>query len=294
MKPIVLATDGSPSAAEATLEAVALATAFGAPLVAIAVEHVATPGYGYYGYADLVVEMAKLERDHVEETLAQTKAVAAEAGVECEVVHGTGSVAETIGRLARKRNARMIVIGAHGWGPVRRLWHGSVSGAVLHEAHCPVLVVRGGPELLADSPVPVHETAARCRAAEVVTDVDSYDAVVVGGSLYMGRWHADARRLLRRHRTALEGRPLAVFALGPLTTEEQQVADSSDQLNDALARLGVHPWFVTVFGGVVDPAKLRFPFNRMPQTDARVWPEIEAWATQLGARFSQLAHAEPV
>jgi nucleotide-binding universal stress UspA family protein len=161
MKPIVLATDGSPSAAEATLQAVVLATALGAPLVAIAVEHVEVPGYGYYGYSDLVAEMTKIERDHVEETLAQTMAVATEAGVECDVVHGTGPVAEAICRLATERDARMIVIGAHGWGPVRRLWHGSVSSAVLHEAHRPVLVVRGGPELLAEEVVPYEEALAR-------------------------------------------------------------------------------------------------------------------------------------
>lgn len=161
MKPIVLATDGSPSAAEATLEAVALARAFDAPLIAIAVELAATPGYGYYGSADLVAELTRIERDHVEETLAQTKAAATEAGVECEVVHGTGPVAEAIGHLATTRGARMIVIGAHGWGPVRRLLHGSVSGAVLHEAHCPVLVVRGGSEPLADGVALTHETVAR-------------------------------------------------------------------------------------------------------------------------------------
>src|SRR5437764_2929481 len=45
MKPIVLATDGSPSAAEATLTAVELAKALGAPLVAVSVEHVVVPGY---------------------------------------------------------------------------------------------------------------------------------------------------------------------------------------------------------------------------------------------------------
>ncbi len=161
MKPIVLATDGSPSAAEATLEAVALAKSLDAPLVAISVEHVSTPSYAHYGYADLVAELTTVARDHVEETLAQTKAVAVEAGVECDVVHGTGLVAQEIGRLAIQRDARMIVIGAHGWGPARRLWHGSVSGAVLHEAHCPVLVVRGGPELLADDLATACDTVAR-------------------------------------------------------------------------------------------------------------------------------------
>lgn len=161
MKPIVLATDGSPSAAEATLRAIELARALEAPIVAVAVEHVAAPGYGYYGYADLVSEMTKIEQEHVEQTLAQAKAVATEAGIECTTVHVTGPVTEAICRVAKQHDGQMIVIGAHGWGPIRRLWHGSVSTAVLHEAHCPVLVVRGGPELLAEDLVPPHEALVR-------------------------------------------------------------------------------------------------------------------------------------
>ena len=40
----------------------------------------------------------------------------------------------------------MIVLGAHGWGTVKRILFGSVSTAVLHHASCPVLIVRGEPE----------------------------------------------------------------------------------------------------------------------------------------------------
>jgi nucleotide-binding universal stress UspA family protein len=90
MKPIVLATDGSPSAAEATLNAVELARALGAPLVAVAVEHVVVPGYGYYGYGDLIAELTKIETEHVDETLAHVKAVAGEAGIPCDTVQGCG------------------------------------------------------------------------------------------------------------------------------------------------------------------------------------------------------------
>ena len=151
MKPIVLATDGSPSAAEATLQAVELARVLDVPLVAIAVEHVAVPSYGYFGYAEILAEVSTIESEHVDKTLAHTKAVATEAGVACDVVHGAGVVVDDICRVARQRNARMIVIGAHGWGSVRRALHGSVSTAVLHEAPCPVLVVRGGPEALRET-----------------------------------------------------------------------------------------------------------------------------------------------
>lgn len=154
MKPIVLATDGSPSAARATVHAVELARAFGASLVAVSVEQVTVPTYGYFGYADLVTELTKIERTHVEETLAQAKAVAEAADVECEAVHATGAVAETICEIARERDAQLVVVGAHGWGPIRRLLHGSVSTAVLHDAPCPVLVVRNGHGAPADVATP--------------------------------------------------------------------------------------------------------------------------------------------
>lgn len=160
MKPIVLATDGSPSAAEATLQAVEFARVLDAPLVAVAVEHVNIPSYGYYGYAEILSEARKMESTHVDQTLTQVKMVAAEAGVECDVVHGSGLVADAITTVARQRNARMIVIGAHGWGPVQRALHGSVSTAVMHDAPCPVLVVRGGPEALLHPDALEHATTA--------------------------------------------------------------------------------------------------------------------------------------
>jgi nucleotide-binding universal stress UspA family protein len=142
MKSIVLATDGSPSAKEATLRAVELAAALDATLVVVAVEPVAVPAYSYYGYSEVVTELARLEHEQVDEVLARARSVADEAGVRCEVVHAAGTVSDEICAVAAKHRARMIVIGAHGWGRVRRLLHGSVSSAVLHDAPCPVLVVR--------------------------------------------------------------------------------------------------------------------------------------------------------
>ena len=99
-----------------------------------------------------MAELSKVAAERVEETLAQVLAVADEAGVVCEAVHAAGSVPEEICRTAARRKARMIVIGAHGWGPLRRVLHGSVSTAVVHEARCPVLVVGAAPELVDERP----------------------------------------------------------------------------------------------------------------------------------------------
>ena len=52
-------------------------------------------------------------------------------------------------------------------------------------------------------------------AAEV-RDVTAYDAVLIGGGLYAGRWQRDAARLARRERKALLRRPVWLFSSGPL------------------------------------------------------------------------------
>jgi menaquinone-dependent protoporphyrinogen oxidase len=117
------------------------------------------------------------------------------------------------------------------------------------------------------------------RPASDVTDVEPYDVVVIGGALYMGRWHRDARRLLSHHRAALAVRPVFVFGMGPLEMVDDQVAASRKQLDNALSKVPeVKPIGVAIFGGVVDPENLHFPFNHMPAGDARDPEAIRAWA----------------
>ena len=50
--------------------------------------------------------------------------------------------AEAILRVARTRKADLIVIGTHGYSALKGLLLGSVGQKVLHQAHCPVMVVR--------------------------------------------------------------------------------------------------------------------------------------------------------
>jgi hypothetical protein len=60
---------------------------------------------------------------------------------------------------------------------------------------------------------------------------------------------------------------------------EPDVAAARKQLEKALAAVPeLTPASVAVFGGVVDPSALHFPFNRMEASDARDWDAIRTWS----------------
>ena len=122
---------------------------------------------------------------------------------------------------------------------------------------------------------------AHLRPAMDVRDLDGYAAVVLGAPIYMGRWHRHAHAFLRRNQRSLAGRPLAVFALGPLHDDAKEWSEARAQLDAALARHGVEPLAVEIFGGRIDPSTLHFPFSKMPSGDARDWSAITAWSEAL-------------
>jgi menaquinone-dependent protoporphyrinogen oxidase len=123
-----------------------------------------------------------------------------------------------------------------------------------------------------------------------VKTLDSYDAVVLGAAIYNAKWNADAHQFLSQHQEALRQRPVAVFALGPLSTSDAAMVRSRRQLDKELER---YPWLkpvtVGMFVGKYDPAKpgLGFFERLMPASDHRDWNAIRAWANAL---VTQLKH----
>jgi menaquinone-dependent protoporphyrinogen oxidase len=139
-----------------------------------------------------------------------------------------------------------------------------------------------------------HGFAVDVRPAATVSDISPYDGVVLGGALYMGRWHHDATHFLERYRDELAELPVAVFAMGPGTLEDNDVARSRAQLDKALSKVPeVEPVALAIFGGVVDPSTLHFPLNHMPATDARDWEAIEAWSEYVAAALRVLRYPPP-
>jgi menaquinone-dependent protoporphyrinogen oxidase len=124
------------------------------------------------------------------------------------------------------------------------------------------------------------------RAAGGVDHLDEYSGVVLGGAIYMGRWHRDARGFAKHAADELGALPVAVFALGPVDDDPDHRAGSEKQFRAALGKLAFEPVTVHLFGGVADPGKLRFPFNHMAAADVRDWDAIRTWALEVADRFA--------
>lgn len=140
MRPIVSAADGSASAAPAMEQAIEFAAESQAPLLVVTVWDSPYTGLGYAPLPAVVdVDAGMMERaPQIVEAVAQR---ARAAGVNAETVVRRGFPVDEICRLADERDARLIVIGSHHWGRVRRGLFGSVSQGVVQSAHCTVLVV---------------------------------------------------------------------------------------------------------------------------------------------------------
>jgi menaquinone-dependent protoporphyrinogen oxidase len=129
-----------------------------------------------------------------------------------------------------------------------------------------------------------------CRARKA-KDVDSYQAVVVGGSVHMGKVAGEVTRFVRRNQGALTEVPVAHFVVCLEVTDEVEenrlkAARHLDALRQAAPN--VEPVDATLFAGAVladtDEFKRLFPLLKGPvkamaeQPDHRDWEAIRAWA----------------
>jgi menaquinone-dependent protoporphyrinogen oxidase len=139
----------------------------------------------------------------------------------------------------------------------------------------------------------VAETLRECgvdavaRPAGEVHELTGYSAVVLGTALYFFHWRGEAHRFLRRNRQEMTDLPVAVFGLGPIEDTPEQFEGARGHLDKGLSK---HPWLtpvsVAVFGGHLDPTRLRFPDNnaavrKMGAVDLRDFDTIRAWARGL-------------
>ena len=129
--------------------------------------------------------------------------------------------------------------------------------------------------------------ATDVRPAGRVTDVVRYDAAVIGGAVYSGQWHQDARQLLVRHLEVFRCLPVWLFSSGPLDAS----ASAGDiapppEVAAIAARIGARGH--TTFGGRLPSDVDAFLARTLGREHAGDWrdPErIDAWAQEIAAEL---------
>jgi menaquinone-dependent protoporphyrinogen oxidase len=108
---------------------------------------------------------------------------------------------------------------------------------------------------------------------------------VVGGGLYAGRRHRDARRFVRRHGKDLAGRPLWLLSSGPLdASASQRDIPPVPWVEKATARLDAQDHIT--FGGCLREGARGWGAGMLLRNgkggDFRAFGRIEAWAARIG------------
>lgn len=143
MKKILIATDGSPSSAEAVEFGVDLAAEHEAAVifvhVAPATDVLPVAGYGMGGGLPRVPHELT-EYDRV--SLDDAEQIASEHGVRASTKLLVGDTVDEIVAYADNQDVDMIVVGSRGHGALASALLGSVSRGVLSESKRPVMIVR--------------------------------------------------------------------------------------------------------------------------------------------------------
>ncbi|XWS22491.1 hypothetical protein CRYUN_Cryun29cG0039700 [Craigia yunnanensis] len=74
--------------------------------------------------------------------LEKAKDICAAQGVTAEIITEIGDPRMTICNMAEKLNINLLILGDRGFGKIKRAFIGSVSNYCVHNAKCPVLVVK--------------------------------------------------------------------------------------------------------------------------------------------------------
>jgi nucleotide-binding universal stress UspA family protein len=143
MKKILIATDGSPSSAEAVELGIELAAEHEAAVIFVHVaprtDVLGLAGYGMAGSLPRVPHVVS-EEDRV--SLVEAAETAEAQGVHASTKLLVGDIVDEIVAYADTQDVDMIVVGSRGHGALASALLGSVSRGVLSESKRPVMVVR--------------------------------------------------------------------------------------------------------------------------------------------------------
>ena len=135
MAGIVVGYDGTDSSKAALDAAIELAKDLGDPVLAVF-------GYGVNPMGGEVKDHVQTLKEHGEKVTAEAVERAGAGGAKAEAVLADQEGADALIAVANDRNARMIVVGSRGEGPIRGAILGATAYRLVHTSETPVLVVR--------------------------------------------------------------------------------------------------------------------------------------------------------
>lgn len=121
-----------------------------------------------------------------------------------------------------------------------------------------------------------------------VESVEPFDAVVLGSSVYVGRWAAAARAMVDRCGPGLRDRPVWLFSSGPVGNPPAPEGDP-EEAAAIMTRLGARGH--RTFPGRLDSGDLGLAERaavallQAEQGDFRVWADVTDWAGAIAAEL---------
>lgn len=132
----------------------------------------------------------------------------------------------------------------------------------------------------------LKEAAADVVQIKNVSDISSYQAVVIGSAIYMGKWMSEAVHFLEKNRDALRQVPVAYYLVcmtlaQPTEKKRAEVLAYMDPILKAVPE--IKPVAIGTFAGALHYSNLSWINKKIlkakgtPEGDFRDWNAIRAW-----------------
>jgi menaquinone-dependent protoporphyrinogen oxidase len=135
---------------------------------------------------------------------------------------------------------------------------------------------------------------AEVQPADGIKDVSSYQAVVLGSAVYVGKWRKQAVKFLNANSKTLANIPVWIFSSGPTGEGDTVELLNGWRIPESIQPVLDHiqPRDVVVFHGKLDADKLNFIERHMIKMveakigDFRDWTAIQSWANGIADNLS--------
>lgn len=123
-----------------------------------------------------------------------------------------------------------------------------------------------------------------------IQDLNSYQVVILGSAVYIGKWQKEAEKFLQANEVILAKRLVWLFSSGPTGEGDPVELIEGSRLPEALQPIAdrIQPRDIAVFHGYINPDKINFiekwaikSLVKKPFGDFRDWDTIVTWATTI-------------